>query len=85
MAKQTEITQEDIHIIQNYYIEKGDITRWIHWKTKSALVYKTFPELWRAMMGVVEAEENLRNVVDGLVLPDTSHPLSNKPIRAKIL
>lgn len=62
------LTAEDVRLIK-YFHDKGDITRWVDWEAKKALVEKQYPEVIDALNRLTIAERTLRAVVEAIPEP----------------
>ncbi len=60
------ITDEDLRVIQYFWEEKGDLTRWAHWEEKLPLLREKYPELVYAWEDHVKAEVLLNFIVKEL-------------------
>ena len=60
------LTNEDIRMIQYFYLEKGDLTRWSQWEEKLPLIEKQFPGLVHVLRLIEGYEVMLREYIEGL-------------------
>ena len=60
------LTEEDVDTIKYFWLEKGDLTRWVDWEKKLPLIKKQYPELIDAIERYEIAIKTLTAVVRGL-------------------
>jgi hypothetical protein len=65
-----EITAEDIRNIKYFWLERGDLTRWVDWKAKSQAFWEEYPEFMSAYYNYLAAERNLTAMVEELQGPE---------------
>ena len=60
------LTDEDYSMLQYFWQEKGDVTRWSEWKEKKALFKVQHPELIDALNRYDSALRTLNIIVDNI-------------------
>lgn len=51
------LTSEDLNALVYFWRDKGDLTRWVEWKTKLPLIERAYPEIMWAMRALQRAED----------------------------
>jgi hypothetical protein len=63
---ENKVTDDDITMIQYFFYDKGDITRWSQWEERKPIIAKEYPEIIQAMDNLNIAERTLRAVINQL-------------------
>ncbi len=60
------LSSTDYAMIRYFILVKGDITRWVYWNEKKALVQKLHPELIVALEQKIVADRTIKAIVESL-------------------
>ena len=57
------VTEEDVAMVDYFYNERGDVTRWGSWAQRKPDIKKEYPELIEALDAIEKNERQVKRII----------------------